>query len=412
MKKSNLKKMLAIVLCMMMCASAMTLFASADTATTPTFAKTVYMSSTGNDDNDGLTPQTAVKSLEAASLKLEKAGGEIVVLDDMTVDYSTATANQYVYFAENNVTVYLHGVAQSDGGYSRINFACPKPVVLELSSPLAVYDIELERDLGTALVFSANAYPLTIGENVTCVNAGTQAQATAKTHSKFMIFGGQFNASSSAPLSLTPKVMVNVMSGAWAQIYGDGNAAGAIVGTEINLLGGHAYELYSMHPEKGTTGDGVCNIYGGTVTTYKGHALRENQHDIANFYNGAESGVETMTNSLSADSNAVIPATINKLTGTAPTFFALAHHDLTPEPPTFDDENGDGDEFEEEDIPSGSNTEKPETDAPTTNAPTTNAPETEAPAEEKGCGGVVGASALVVAAVLGTAVAVGKKKEQ
>lgn len=410
MKKSNLKKMLAIVLCLMICASAMTLFASADTATAPTFEKTVYVSSTGNDDNDGLTPQTAVKSLEVASLRLEKAGGKIVVLDDITVDYSTATANQYVYFAENNVTVYLHGVAQNDGGYSKIKFTCPKPVIFELSSPLAVYDIELERDLGTAWVFSCNSYPITIGENVNTLNAGTQAQASAKTHSKFMIFGGRFNAASSAPASLTPKNIVSVMSGTWAQVYGDGNAAGTMVNTEVNILGGHIYELYSMHPEKGTTGDGVCNIYGGTVTAYKGHALRDNQHDIANFYNGAESGVETMTNSLATDSNAVIPATINKLTGTVPTFFELAHHDLTPEaPPAFDDEPGD--EFVEEQIPS--NTDTPETNAPETNSPTPNAPETSAVGEEKsGCGSAIGAGALVVAAVLGTAVAVGKKKEQ
>ncbi|MBO5203990.1 MAG: hypothetical protein J6B72_05205 [Clostridia bacterium] len=84
MKKSNLKKMLAIVLCLMICASAMTLFASADTATAPTFAKTVYVSSTGNDDNDGLTEQTAVKSIDVATLKLEMLGGEIIVLDDVT----------------------------------------------------------------------------------------------------------------------------------------------------------------------------------------------------------------------------------------------------------------------------------------------------------------------------------------
>ncbi|MBO5203989.1 MAG: hypothetical protein J6B72_05200 [Clostridia bacterium] len=313
--------------------------------------------------------------------------------------------------------MYIHGKKQADNTYPRINFQTTNQnLIMDLSSPLAIYDLELEVTMGKGLVFSGNGYPLTIGENITCVNAGSAAEATAGTHSKFMLFGGQFNAGSSAPMNLQPKAMVNIMSGDWENVYGDGNAAGTLVNTEINLLGGHVYNLMSMHPEKGTTGNGVCNIYGGIVDTYKGHAIRDNQFDIANFYNGAESGVTSMTNSFAENATFVNAGVINKLTGTAPTLFQLADYDFTPEPPTFDDENGengDDGEFEEEEIPSGSNTEKPETNTPETNAPATNAPETNTDTtEESGCGSVIGAGALVIAAVLGTAVAVGKKKEQ
>ena len=52
-----------------------------------------------------------------------------------------------------------------------------------------------------------------------------------------------------------------------------------------------------------------------------------------------------------------------------------------------------------------------DTKAPETKAPETNAPDTEAP-EKKGCGGVIGAGTLIIAAVMGAAVVAGRKKEQ
>ena len=57
-------------------------------------------------------------------------------------------------------------------------------------------------------------------------------------------------------------------------------------------------------------------------------------------------------------------------------------------------------------------TKAPETNASETKAPETNAPETEAPAEEKGCGGYVGAMALLVPVLgIGIATVFRKKKD-
>lgn len=406
--KTSLRKVLAIVICAVMCMSAITLFAGAEPAApaTPTFAKTVYLSSTGDDANDGLTKATAVKTLEKASEKLETLGGEIIVLDDMTIENPDKTQAYLLYFAQNYSTVYLHGEKKADNTYPRLKFVMNKKVLRwEMSSPFAIYDIELETDLGAAFVFSGNSYPLTIGENVTCVNAGTTAEATAGTHSKFMLFGGQFNASTSAPVSTQTTPVLSVMSGTWAEVWADGNAKADAKDPVLNFLGGIGHEVKPVHTDKGTNGTVTANIWGGTITRLAGFESQGITH-VLNLYNGVESNITTMANAY-AEGGA---ATVNKLTGTAPTFFELAECKLTPPaPPVFDDDTAADDGEETTATPT-----KPSTD---TKAPgtTTKAPETTAPdpdKEKKGCSSFVGGMGiLAVAAVVGTAVAVCTKKK-
>lgn len=424
--KTNLKKVLAVVLSLMMCMSALALFASADTATpvTPTIAKTVYLSSTGNDENDGLTKATAVKSLVKASEKLETLGGEIIVLDDMTIENPNMEKEYLLYFALNYSTVYLHGEKQADGSYPRLKFVMNKKILRwEMSSPFAIYDIELETDLGAAMVFVGNCYRLTIGENVTCVNAGTAAEAGKGTHSKFMIFGAQFNISTSAPLCTEAQSpFVSVMSGNWAEVWADGNAKSnwIVKNPTLNFLGGVGHEVKPCHADKETQGTVTANIWGGQITKLSGYggSAAKLSH-VLNLYNGAEAGIETMSSAYTeAGTSSTEPATINKLTGTAPTFYELAECKLTPpKPPVFEDEDtqpSGGNSGNETEVPTASNNPT-DTKAPDTSKETAGA--TDKPGntdEKKGCSSFIATTGIFAMAVLaGTAVAVcTKKKEQ
>lgn len=308
------------------------------------------------------------------------------MLDDMTIENPDKTQAYLLYFAQNYSTVYLHGEKQADNTYPRLKFDMNKKVLRwEMSSPFAIYDIELETDLGAAFVFSGNSYPLTIGENVTCVNAGTAAEATAGTHSKFMLFGGQFNAGTSAPASTQTTPVLSVMSGTWAEVWADGNAVANAKDPVLNFLGGIGHEVKPAHSDKGTKGTVTANIWGGTITKLAGYGgAAHGLTHILNLYNGVESNITTMTNSYAEGGE----ATVNKLTGTAPTFFELAECKLTPPaPPVFDDDTtaDTGDETTATPTkPNDTDTKAPGT---TTKAPETTAPDKDA--EKKGCSSFV-----------------------
>ena len=410
MKKSNLKKVLAIALCLIMSISAMTLFVSANTATTPTFAKTVYMSSTGVDTNDGLTEATAVATLERATKILGAAGGEIIVVNDMTVDisaYEKLASGRRMFLEATNSTVYLHGKMQADNSYPTLLFktngAAP---IIELAGPFAIYDLGIGASEEQNLWISANAYPLTIGNNVTTVMQGTKvANITG---------GRQDNGKSGVLRAADAECVVTIFSGVWGQIYGGSFAKDTVQtgGATVNMLGGQANLIRGARDGSKVTGEVVINFYGGEVVqawnTYTGigsHAA-EGRTNILNVYNNS------MSDATKANLGGVYAAdvtegagTVNNVTGTAPEFFTISAYDFVPPaPPTFEDDpdlglNDDEDKKDE--------TETKATE--TTAAPETTEAETEA--EESGCGSVIGAGAIAIVAVTGAALVVGKKKE-
>ena len=409
MKKNSFKKVLAVLLCLVMSISATTLLVSADT--TQTFAKTVYMSATGVDTNDGLTEATAVATLEKATQILGLDGGEIIVVNDMTVDISTyekLASGQRMYLEATNSTVYLHGKKKADNTYPTLlfktNAAAP---ILELAGPFAIYDLGIGASEKQNLWISANAYPLTIGENVTTVMQDTKVAN---------ITGGKQDAGKSGVLrSAEAQCVITVYSGVWGQIYGGSFAKDTVQtgGAVVNMLGGQANLVRGARDASKVTGEVVINFWGGEIVkewnTYTGigsHAA-EGRTNILNIYNSS------MSDATKANLGGVYAAdvtegagTVNNLTGTAPDFFTISAYNFTPSaPPTFEEDPdlsvGDEDDDKKEET---------ETKAEqTTKAPETSEAETEAP--KGGCGNVVGASALVIAAVVGTAAVVGKKKE-
>lgn len=421
MKKLNLKKTLALILCLMMALSAMTLFASADTA--PTFAKTIYMSSTGNDSNDGLTEAKAVATIEKATELIGENGGEIILVDDVTQDLSSYDGSpKYVYLKSSLKTIYVHGKRKVDGSYPKLMFSTGGEVatILELASPLAFYDIGLGQVANNKTIWiSANGYPLTIGENVTTYMEEGQA---------INITGGRFNSSKSGVFRAPAEAsIVSVYSGVWGQIYGGSYDKNTVQtgGATVNMISGSAAAVHAVRKDSKVTGTATINFYGGSVTgilnrndatmptskdPYKGTGsfAAEGRTNVLNVYNNSMDET-TKANLVGVffGEGALAPVA---LTGTAPDFWTLsAYSYAAEEPPTFEDDPDlgvNGDDNGDDDL------EPNDTKAPETKAPETKAPETEAPAEEeKGCGGVIGASALVIAAVMGTAVVLGKKRE-
>ena len=413
MKKTNLKKLLAIVLCLMMCASVLTLFASADAGTAPTFAKTIYMSSTGVDTNDGLSEAKAVATLVKATELLGENGGEIVILNDVTIDMSSVpvSANVHrIYLADSLSTVYIHGKQKPDGTYPSLLFdtsSTGKAPGVEMAGPIAIYDLGLGTVVKCNLWLSANGYPITIGENVSRVqaNGGT-----------INITGGQQDVTNSGMMSTQTTPQVTVFSGVWGTIYGGSLATATPIsdGIVVNIIGGGPHtSIYGYRENGQVTGNVTINFYGGTVKTRVISYEKDGVINTLNVYN------DCMDDATKATVQGVFAAggsgTVNNVTGTAPDFWTVSACTITPPaPPTFEDDPALGDDptLGEDPNAGGEENNATDTKAPETNAPETNAPETEAPAEEKGCGGVIGASALVIAAVVAGAAIVGKKREE
>lgn len=431
MKKTTLKKTLAIVLCLITSLSALTMFASADTAT-PTFAKTVYMSNSGADTNDGLTELTPVATLEKATEIVGNDGGEIIILNDITQDISEYGSDKYVYLKSSDKTIYVHGKKKPDNSYPKLIFDTKdnSATILELSSPLAIYDLTIgacqkSSSTGTSMWISANGYPLTIGNNVTTYGPDGSVPN---------ITGGRFNKKSSLTMrDATEASVVNIYSGNWGQIYGgsyDKNTVQA-GGATVNMLGGSAACIHAARKDSNVTGTCTINFYGGTISSilsyndtdddantnptskdaYKGIGsfAAEGRTNVFNVY--ADSVPQNITDNLVGvfyGEGAIAPTL---KTGDAPDFWELSAYSFTEAaPPQFEEDPDLGNA----NTGNTDNTKNDDTDKnnETKTDDTTEASEAEVE-EDGGCGSAIGGMgiALVVAA-LGTSVVVGKKKKQ
>lgn len=426
MKKATLKKALAIVLCLITSLSALTMFASADTAT-PTFAKTVYMSNSGADTNDGLTELTPVATLEKATEIVGADGGEIIILNDITQDISEYDGSvKYVYLKSSNKTIYVHGKKKLDNSYPKLIFDAKgnSATVLELSGPLAIYDLTIgacqKSSTGTSMWISANGYPLTMGNNVTAYDhEGSVPNIT----------GGRFNKTSSLSMrDATEASVVNIYSGNWGQIYGGSYDQKTVQtgGATVNMMGGSAACIHAARTGSEVTGTCTINLYDGTISSvlnrndstqsvnkdpYKGIGsfAADGRTNVLNVY--ADSVPQNITDNLVGVFYGEGAITPTLKTGDAPDFWELSAYSFTEAaPPQFEEDpdlgnanTGNTDNNKNDDA--GKNNETKADD-------TTEASEAEVE-EDGGCGSAIGGMgiALVVAA-LGTSVVVGKKKKQ
>ena len=393
------RKILAIALVLLMALMPLTLCAQAEESGGEANPKTViYISAAGADTNDGKTEATAVKSLEAATAKVGKAGGEIVVTDDMELDVSSALllASAHRIYLAPTLTLYA-----SDN----------KAPCLELAGPLAIYDLNIRLRSESNLWISANGYTFTSGANLT--------YKTADAKFSVKLCGGKQDAtySGSMPTGATPTL--NIFGGNYGDIYGGSFAKGATVSGDttinmqfggddqwINMLGGTTDNLLCMR-KGGKHANTTINFYGGTVKTLiECYTLADGAVATLNIYNNSlNAGSDVIGEYFKAEDS----KHIRLLTGTAPTFEELSAVTIqTPEPPDNPDETP-GEDLVEDDQPSQGD-KQPVTR--TTEAPsTTTAAETEPAEESKGCKSSVSVGVLAVLLITGSGAVLLRRRE-
>ena len=400
------RKILAIALVLLMALMPLTLCAQAEESGGEANPKTViYISAAGADTNDGKTEATAVKSLEAATAKVGKAGGEIVVTDDMELDVSSAlllASAHRIYLAATDSTVYLHGRKKADNSYPTLTLYASdnKAPCLELAGPLAIYDLNISLRSESNLWISANGYNFTSGANLT--------YKTADAKFSVKLCGGKQDAtySGSMPTGATPTL--NIFGGNYGDIYGGSFAKGATVSgdTTINMLGGTTDNLLCMR-KGGKHANTTINFYGGTVKTLiECYTLADGAVATLNIYNNSlNAGSDVIGEYFKAEDS----KHIRLLTGTAPTFEELSAVTIqTPEPPDNPDETP-GEDLVEDDQPSQGD-KQPVTR--TTEAPsTTTAAETEPAEESKGCKSSVSVGVLAVLLITGSGAVLLRRRE-
>ena len=384
------RKILAIALVLLMALMPLTLCAQAEESGGEANPKTViYISAAGADTNDGKTEATAVKSLEAATAKVGKAGGEIVVTDDMELDVSSAlllASAHRIYLAATDSTVYLHGRKKADNSYPTLTLYASdnKAPCLELAGPFAIYDLNISLRSESNLWISANGYTFTSGANLTYKTADAKFSVKRS--------GGKQDAtySGSMPTGSTPTL--NIFGGNYGDIYGGSFAKGATVSgdTTINMLGGTTDNLLCMR-KGGKHANTTINFYGGTVKTLiECYTLADGAVATLNIYNNSlNAGSDVIGEYFKAEDS----KHIRLLTGTAPD-----NPDETP-----------GEDLVEDDQPSQGD-KQPVTR--TTEAPaTTTAAETEPAEESKGCKSSVSVGVLAVLLITGSGAVLLRRRE-
>ncbi len=233
-----------------------------------TFGTTVYVASAERGDADGSSADNAMAvHLQDAVSKLPAEGGRIVVLDDISVNFSTYnTLKVNGGSAIATGTVYIQGVKQEDGTYSKVSFGKDGDQYIRVFGTTVLFDIELEKATSGALWVSANAYDLTIGRNVSTSRAVDGATVS--------ISGGVAGSSYGNDLSDTAE-STKIYSGTWDAVHaasynpGGGKPSTAV---EVTLYGGTFTTVYSKRNHNNLTNiaGATINYYGGNVTKFTG----------------------------------------------------------------------------------------------------------------------------------------------
>lgn len=212
--------------------------------------ESVYVSSSGSDDNDGTTSQTSYATLDKALTEV-KDGGLVNIVDDTYSLASSFTWNNHNKF----VTITGGTLDATALSNSR----------LVLGDGVNFDNITLKFDANDTLY--ANGNKLVINENVTLTNAIT-------------VYGGSYENKSVYGTDVTIK------GGTYKNIYGGSNEATVFGDTNVTVGGtATAEDVYG--------GGSICTIKGSTNLTFEGNAS-------ANYiYGGCEvsgSGVSGGTN--------------------------------------------------------------------------------------------------------------------
>ena len=252
---------LLLALCILLSLIPAYAFAS-DSLPEPT--ATVYLSGTaGNNDNDGLTEDTAVKTMTVAYDKLyalmQAAGraedpsacARVVITG--SVSFSTTNGPSPKTFENHIFTILVTAKSPELGITIKLDYNHLGPTVYE---NLTLIKDAASKDL---TYFCANGYPLTIGENVTTV-----AKANGY---NFCLTGGTKDTAYEGGSHLT------VRSGAWRNVY-VGNYKGTMTGAAVYEMSGGTIDNYIGVTYNGThTGPLTMTFTGGTVngTVYGGN---------------------------------------------------------------------------------------------------------------------------------------------
>jgi len=299
----------------------------------------IYMSSNGKDTNDGLTEETAVSSIEVAATKLQKTGGTIVILDDMTIDldvYEVTASAHRIYIPGTETTLYIRGIKKSDNTYTKLSFHSSenKAPCLELGGPLAIYDLTMAVTSESNIWMSANGHTLTIGENV-------NFELASGFEARFCSGRQDFN-NSGVMIADAPSTL-NFFSGNIGEVYGGSFAKGHEVNGDvtINIMGGTFKSIFLQRDGANMNGNKVLNIYGGTVT-HRIQSYESTGSSTINIYNSAIPKTGEHIGSFFQEGGQGI---INELEGPVPTFEELSYvgSDISDETDTTSETKDDDD---------------------------------------------------------------------
>ncbi len=206
----------------------------------------IYVSSSGDDTNDGETPETAVKTFAAA---VGIGGSKIVLVDDMTI------TNLHTY----KKLPPIEGLTQD------VTLTLPSNTVINC-------DLKLDKlYLKTITEFLCNGYNLEIGENITNEKLLT-------------IYGGRSDE------TLVGDTNITLLGGGYVNIYGGGKNTDVQGNTNI-IIGGN------VNPGKDINDDDTDTLaatkvygggYNGAVTGKTNVTLKDNA--VVKYLTGAGYG--------------------------------------------------------------------------------------------------------------------------
>ena len=187
----------------------------------------------GSDGNSGLSADVPVATLRGAYKVLPAAAktagitndpsavAEIIVSGMDTAGFKNSGTTTTGFSGSHVYTVRISGKAAGDGITFAGNLNIPGPTVFE--------NITLVSDATAKRYLSANGHPLTIGEGVTSVAAGSSG-------TYFSIVGGKHNASA-GQTPHTGDTSITVKSGVWEDIY-FGNSNNNLTGNASLVMTG------------------------------------------------------------------------------------------------------------------------------------------------------------------------------
>ncbi len=404
-------KVLSLAMVFALTAALAIFCASADEGTEPELP-VIYISSSGADSNDGKTEATAVHSLEAATAKVGKNGGEIIVLDDMELDVSKTPAEKSahrIYLSASNSTIYINGRKKADNSYPSLTFYASDNLApsIELGGPLAVNDLNIKVRSDSNFWISVNGHTFTSGENVKFEMAG--ADKAVK------LCGGRQDATASGAMAQGAGPTINIFGGNYGDIWGGSFSKTAEVSgtTTINMIGGSADNIYGIRSGAKQSGNISINYYGGTVNkTIQCFALLDDAVCSLNIYNySLDKNGSNIGSYFKEDSG----KNIQELMGTAPEYAELSA--VTEE----NAEPGSDDHTETSAAPSDTAKEtKPAESNPsaTTKAPdyvggsdSVSSADSSSDSGDKGCKSSAGTGVIAVLAIAGAGTAVIRRKK-